>query len=760
MQKRVRPGGHTLKFGGNGYTARGGGFRNRGNMGTKKKLLIKPFKVQPKAPHEFEERALANLKQAVAAVYKKEGVQQSLEELYRSVENLCIHKRANDLFDRLREQCKQHITTTIQTLSALTKERDPVQFLRELDCVWNDHCQEMLTIRGIYLYLDRTHVIHNTEVKSIWDMGVSFFRVQFLEHKRVRECATQGALILVQRQRLGENVDGSRIKSHVRMTVTLDLYQSSFEERFMDATTHFYRAEAARCIQDQSLSDYLALVKRRLEEEEERIESYLNHTSRIRLMTLVRHHLIAAHIANLLTKAFTDPIPSKADLALIYSFFESVEALAQLQRAFGEYTKRTGLRIIEQGVGTPGKGNEMVQQLLELQTNVNELVGGAFCNNTMFTSAVQHAFECFINEKNDKPAELIAKFVNWKLQSGSKGSSEEELDRLLQQIMCLFRFVNDKDMFQAFYKKDLAKRLLLNKSASEQNELAMIAKLKAECGPSFTRKLEDMFKDMKLSVDIMSDYQASVRTNTSFELNVQLLTTSSWPSYPETPMNLPKHVEAAQESLRVYYLSKNSSKKLSWANQLGTCVLRANFKKGRKELAVSAGQATVLMLFNEKPTSPLSFAQIKDLSGIEEDNLKRILASLACSKTVNPLLKKPSKSRVVSTTDMFKVNQGLTHKLIRIKVNQIQARETTAERKDTTRRVIVDRQYATDAAIVRIMKSKKKLANNLLLSEVVSQMDKKFLPKFPEIKKRIASLLEREYITRDPDNPQMYIYQA
>lgn len=54
-------------------------------------------------------------------------------------------------------------------------------------------------------------------------------------------------------------------------------------------------------------------------------------------------------------------------------------------------------------------------------------------------------------------------------------------------------------MFEAFYKKDLAKRLLLGKSASIDAEKTMIAKLKAECGSQFTSKLEGMFKDVELS---------------------------------------------------------------------------------------------------------------------------------------------------------------------------------------------------------------------------------------------------------------------
>ncbi len=73
------------------------------------------------------------------------------------------------------------------------------------------------------------------------------------------------------------------------------------------------------------------------------------------------------------------------------------------------------------------------------------------------------------------------------------------------------RMSQGKDVFEAFYKKDLAKRLLLGKSASTDAEKAMITKLKAECGSQFTNKLEGMFKDVDLSRDIMTSFRQSVR---------------------------------------------------------------------------------------------------------------------------------------------------------------------------------------------------------------------------------------------------------
>lgn len=89
-----------------------------------------------------------------------------------------------------------------------------------------------------------------------------------------------------------------------------------------------------------------------------------------------------------------------------------------------------------------------------------------------------------------------------KLRAGNKEATEEELERLLDKIMVIFRFIHGKDVFEAFYKKDLAKRLLVGKSASVDAEKSMLSKLKQECGGAFTSKLEGMFKDMELSRDI------------------------------------------------------------------------------------------------------------------------------------------------------------------------------------------------------------------------------------------------------------------
>ena len=67
------------------------------------------------------------------------------------------------------------------------------------------------------------------------------------------------------------------------------------------------------------------------------------------------------------------------------------------------------------------------------------------------------------------------------------------------QVMMLFRYLQEKDIFEKYYKQHLAKRLLSGKVVSDDAERAMLVKLKTECGYQFTSKLESMFNDVKTS---------------------------------------------------------------------------------------------------------------------------------------------------------------------------------------------------------------------------------------------------------------------
>lgn len=100
---------------------------------------------------------------------------------------------------------------------------DPVLFLALMDATWQDHCKQMLTIRSIFLYLDRTYVMQTAGVKSLWDLGLGLFRTHLERGQEVVRKAVTGLLRLLEKERQGESIDRMATKSLLRMFSSLQV---------------------------------------------------------------------------------------------------------------------------------------------------------------------------------------------------------------------------------------------------------------------------------------------------------------------------------------------------------------------------------------------------------------------------------------------------------------------------------------------------------------------------------------------------------
>merc|ERR1711936_431811 len=109
--------------------------------------------------------------------------------------------------------------------------------------------------------------------------------------------------------------------------------------------------------------------------------------------------------------------------------------------------------------------------------------------------------------------ELLAKFISVLLQKPSKNPEEAELEDTLNQCMIVFKYIEDKDVFQKFYSKMLAKRLVQHMSASDDAEASMISKLKQACGFEYTNKLQRMFQDVGVSKDLNDQFRTHLQNS-------------------------------------------------------------------------------------------------------------------------------------------------------------------------------------------------------------------------------------------------------
>ena len=187
----------------------------------------------------------------------------------------------------------------------------------------------------------------------------------------------------------------------------------------------------------------------------------------------------------------------------------------------------------------------------------------------------------------------------------------------------------------------------------------------------------------------------------------------------------------------------------------------------------------ILVLFNTHDT--LTLKQIKEETQIPEDELRRHLVSLCTPK--HRILRKGSKGKGISgDDDTFSFNADYTSKMTRVKVPLVSMRDakgpaTSGDKAtvggassraaglvDGSAKVPLsveeDRRHTLEAAIVRIMKARKMLNHNDLVAEVTRQLSGRFVPPPQFVKKRVESLIEREYLERDENDRKVYRYMA
>ena len=69
----------------------------------------------------------------------------------------------------------------------------------------------------------------------------------------------------------------------------------------------------------------------------------------------------------------------------------------------------------------------MVEDLLTFKQGVDEVVSKCFNSSDLFLNVLKECFEAFVNIRQNKPAELVAKYLDLRLRSGNKVNSCKRL---------------------------------------------------------------------------------------------------------------------------------------------------------------------------------------------------------------------------------------------------------------------------------------------------------------------------------------------
>ncbi|RSH91470.1 cullin-3 [Saitozyma podzolica] len=592
----------------------------------------------------------------------------SFEEHYRYAYNMVLFKHGDQLYTGVKQLVAEHLDSLAEErivpafprssgthgagklgggAEAVERAMEGDRFLKAVKGVWEDHTGSMRKLKDVLRYM-------------IYEVGLTLFLTHIIRSPRhpIHTHLIATLLSQVQLERDGETITRSTVRECVDVLLRLtddrdgkNVYLSDFEPEFLRRSGEFYRLEASEMLESGDAGLYL------------------------------RNPILHMPGTGLAPMLDADRI---ADLRRLYVLFlrvpDDAGRLALRLALRGDIEER-GKEINEGTKDEPGPS-----QNGEPGMDVDEDVKGkgkakASGGATALASALRwvqdvldlkdkfdRAFQSFINA-NPRAPEFLSLFIDEHLKKGTKA---DEIDAALEKTIVLFRFLADKDKFERYYKNHLAKRLLYARSASDDAEKGMVAKLKVEIG-----------------------------------------------------------------------------RRLTWQGSLGTADVKIRFKARSHDVNMSTHALVVLLLFDDdKDGEGLSYTDIKASTDMPDPELQRTLQSLALGKY--RILQKAPKGRDVNPTDTFTFNDSFTCPLARFKIMQVVARvESAKEREETQEMVDEERRHQVEACIVRVMKNRKTMGHNELISEVAHQLSSRFNPSMALIKKRIEGLID--YLERTAD---------
>ncbi|KAG9313519.1 Cullin [Chiua virens] len=366
-----------------------------------------------------------------------------------------------------------------------SQQSDTVQdeaLLRYYAAEWDRYTTGANYINRSFTYLNHhwvkwERVEGRKGVYPVYTLALIQWKSNFFLHIQSKNGKLASAILrLIEHQWNGESIDQGLVKKVVDSFVSLgldesdinkaslDVYKKHLATPFLEATEKYYQQESEAFLAESSVSDYLKKAEERLREEEGHRPE--NSSSANASTVLIRQH------SELMWESFQNLLDfdKDEDLQRMYALLSQIpEGLELSRKKFEEHVKKAGLTAVSKLVGEASEGADgldpkaYVDALLEVHCKNSETVTQSFRGEAGFVASLDKACRESVNRNaatrpsTTKSPELLAKHADMLLRKNNKMVEEEDLEGALNRVMILFKYVEDKDVFQTFYTTKLSK---------------------------------------------------------------------------------------------------------------------------------------------------------------------------------------------------------------------------------------------------------------------------------------------------------------
>ena len=546
-----------------------------------------------------------------------------------------------------------------------------------------------------------------------------------------------------------------------------------YEDSFRDETIKYARDKGKIDIHSMSAPKYILSQLKYLNEEKIRQKEYINSRYHSKINEINYKYLIgenAEEISKMDTGiSFMFNAKKYEELKNTYQLFKLYPpSLKVIISSFQLYIIKRGEEISQNKEITKDP-KKFIPQLISFKKEMDNLVLECFENHPQFQDNENMAFSLFTTK--DIYFIQLSNYIDFCMRKGFKGKTQEEIENTLNNIIDLYKCLNEKLAFKLEANKKMSDRLIKNLSISINAEKYFISKLCQESGVIYVNNMTEMINDLERNKKEKDEYKLSESKGApnGIKFNIQVISPSPWVINKKLmeKIEMPKFLSTSLKDFEQFYLKRHYGQKLIWCLGLSKLDIQYLYLKN-KNISISTLPQFLILLQLEK-YGTLTIKQIAENLGCQISTIISDINGLVFNPSYNPQ-GKAEKGVIVGTfnsqkidfkeTDKISINKFFIVSSLKFSTIPLALKQSSEEiRKNELEEAKIHQLYRDDileSTITRIMKSRigEIITHDWIINKVLEEIDL-FTAKKQEIRDSIEKLIKKNIIIKRLDKDEI-----
>ena len=592
--------------------------------------------------------------------------------------------------------------------------------------------------------------------------GNNEFRIKLISIMKTLQCMDYN------KPRIFKISETSKIwKEEEKDTNKINLaYQDEWFKYFESETIKYIRNKAERDIKNNSAPEYVKCELKYLDEEDERLDSYVYGGYHARIKEINYEYLIKNNAQQILDMdtGINNMFKTKKkdELNEVYQLFSFYpECLKLIQSSFRAYIRERLLALYNDKEFSKDP-KKFVPALIDLKKEMDEIVVLCFANDNDFQDQENKEFSVLMS-KDHYPKQL-ANYADFCMRNGFKGKSEEEIEGTLNDIISIFKNINSKLVFQSETEKKMSDRLIKGLSINMNAEKMLISKLKQENGVTYVSKMNEMISDLEKNKAEYEGYKLSKSHGApgGIKFNIQVISQSAWDINKSNmeKIEVPLFLQNCIDDFQSFYLGRHQQTKLIWCLSLSRIEIQYLYLQNKNISTSTLPQFLALYYLEQKGN--LKLETIATLLGCSVKKVIYDIRGLIFNPSFNPkgttdkgviLSNIDEKTKEFKPSTEISINRKFSVNRQKFNTLPLPQKKTADEIKASEmEEAQIIKKYQDNilqATVTRIMKSRigQETSHVWLVGEASKQVDL-FKAQPQQIKENIEKLIEKNIIKR------------